>query len=664
VLATGLTASGCAQLAGLQAADPADPAALRGAGQATQTTGAARPVEAGAARAPSATPIMPGPRPGAAIVDAATSSPAPTPATASAAAAPAPVRHDNLWERIRAGFAFPELDTPLVADKERFYLRKPENLQRMFARGGPYLHYIVEEIEKRGMPTELALLPFVESAMNPVALSPAKAAGLWQFIPSTGRTFNLSQDWWVDNRRDVVESTQAALDYLQKIYAMQGNDWFLALASYNWGEGAVARAMQKNRARGRGTDYLSLDMPSETRHYVPKLIALKNILMQAPGNGLVLPMLPNKPYFVTIEKTRPIDLKLAAQFAGMSVDEFVALNPAHNRPVIAASRNNEIKLPADRIDAFLEAVERHGEANRAFVTWQPHTFQPGEALEALSRRVGIEPAELRRVNGLKATGRLLPGTRLLVPDERGVEDDSVVESFAGPRLYEQVDAPAGYHTVGRKDTAQSIARHYGISVDSLLAWNGLKKGVHPGMRLVVRPATAQTPAHRRERQPPVAVASTPKAMPAATPSVEPAKASTPPPAKSRGPAPAKAASASPAKPAAPRRRIGGPDRPSVRQSRARRAPRPSNAEMRPTLSAGRPRLAPLLSERPPGRRRRRRCLSPTRRARRSRVPGCTARAARRRASRVSPCSTMRPSFITSTRCAIARMTARSWVMKR
>jgi soluble lytic murein transglycosylase-like protein len=198
----------------------------------------------------------------------------------------------------------------------------------MFQRGERYLFYIVEELERRGLPTELALLPFVESAMNPSAVSSAQAAGLWQFIPSTGKQYNLHQNWWVDNRRDPVKSTHAALDYLQRIYAMHGNDWFLALASYNWGEGSVARAVRKNQLRGRPTDYLSLDMPAETRHYVPKLIALKHILQRADEFGIALPALPNRPYFVTLEKTRPIDLKLAAKFAGMTVAEFVALNGA------------------------------------------------------------------------------------------------------------------------------------------------------------------------------------------------------------------------------------------------------------------------------------------------------------------------------------------------
>jgi membrane-bound lytic murein transglycosylase D len=397
----------------------------------------------------------------------------------------------NLWNRVRAGFALPELDTPLVAEKERFYLSKPDYLQRMFQRSGRYLYYIVEEIEKRGMPTELALLPFVESAMNPVALSSAQAAGLWQFIPSTGKAYDLNQNWWVDNRRDVVKSTQAALDYLQKIYAMNGDDWFLALASYNWGEGAVARAVKKNQARGRPTDYLHLDMPAETRNYVPKLLALKNILLRADALGIALPEVPNRPYFVTVEKTRPIDLKLAAQFAGMNVDEFVALNPAHNRPVIAASKNNEIKLPADRVDDFLEAVDKHEEAKKIFASWQPYTLKSGETLETVAHRSGVAPAELRKANGLHEQQRIIAGTRILAP-HKVVEDESRVEQFVAPRVYEQVDRPAQYHTVGRKESLQSIARKYGISTATLAAWNGNKKGVRRGMRLLVQPAATQT----------------------------------------------------------------------------------------------------------------------------------------------------------------------------
>lgn len=403
----------------------------------------------------------------------------------------------NLWDRIRNGFGMPELDTPLVAEKERFYTQKPEYLQRMFARGGRYLYYIVDEVEKRGMPTELALLPFVESAMNPSALSSAKAAGLWQFIPSTGKQYNLSQDWWADSRRDPVHSTQAALDYLQSIYTMHGDDWFLALASYNWGENAVARAVARNKSKGRPFDYLSLDMPAETRSYVPKLIALKNIIAHAAEMGIELPPLPNKPYFVTIEKTGPIDLKLAAQFAGMSVEEFVALNPAHNRPVIAASKANEIKLPADRLDAFMEAVERHGMANKPFASWQPHTLAAGETLDSVAGRAGITVAELRRANSLDADMRPIAGTRIIAPLRKAgattTEDEARIERFEGPRVYEEVRRPAVYHVVGKSETLYSIASRYGTSASTLQGMNGLKSAaVHRGMSLMVRPGSSQT----------------------------------------------------------------------------------------------------------------------------------------------------------------------------
>ncbi|MFN5142167.1 MAG: transglycosylase SLT domain-containing protein, partial [Burkholderiales bacterium] len=216
--------------------------------------------------------------------------------------------YSNLWDRMRAGFALPPLDSPLVNKHIQYYSHKPEYLERMFERGSRYLFYIVEEIEKRGMPGELALLPFVESAMNPTAISPAKAAGLWQFIPSTGKAYNLSQNWWVDNRRDPVHSTQAALDYLQRIYELQGNDWFLALASYNWGEGAVGKAMRRNQASGRPADYLSLNMPQETRHYVPKLMALREIVANPAAFNVRLPPMPNKAYFVEVEAPLHLDL--------------------------------------------------------------------------------------------------------------------------------------------------------------------------------------------------------------------------------------------------------------------------------------------------------------------------------------------------------------------
>ena len=406
-----------------------------------------------------------------------------------------PVAHGapdrDLWQRIRDGFAFPDLPTPLVEQKKRFYLERPDYLQRMFSRGSRYLYHIVEEVERRGMPTELALLPFVESAMNPVALSSAKAAGLWQFIPATGKRYDLEQNWWADNRRDVVRSTDAALQYLQTIYAMHGNDWFLALASYNWGEGAVGRAIRNNRARGKPTDYLSLRMPTETRHYVPKLIAIKEIIQDADKLGIELPPLPDEPYFVLVKKTRPIDLKLAARFASMSVEDFVALNPAHNRPVIAATENSMLKIPADRLDGFVAAMARHEADEKVFATWHPYTLKQGEHLADVARRGGVTEAELRRANSIAPEAKVLPNTRLLAP-QKSVTDDSSIANFSGARIYQQVNVPASYHIVRRRETAATIARRHGLTVRQLVAFNGGRQTFKPGQRLIVRHAQVQT----------------------------------------------------------------------------------------------------------------------------------------------------------------------------
>ncbi len=398
----------------------------------------------------------------------------------------------DLWQRIRDGFAMPELASPLVAQKEKFYLARPDYMERMMTRGGRYLFHIVEEIERRGMPTEIALLPFVESAMNPVALSSAKAAGLWQFIPSTGRAYDLKQNWWVDNRRDVVQSTRAALDYLETLHAMHGGDWFLALASYNWGEGSVTRAIKRNKRRGKPTDYLSLRMPTETRHYVPKLIALKNILMNAEKLGVNLPDLPDQPYFVVIEKTRPIDLELAAEFTGLSVAEFVALNPAHNRPIISATRNNQIKIPAENLESFLNAMEAHEQAGKAFVTWRPYTIKKGETIAKVAKRAGISSKALLKANGLSSKRRLIAGTRILVPHGKDTKAE-IIEAFAAPTIVEIVNRPARYHRVQRRDSLGKIAKRWGVSTQTLRRWNGLKSNtVRRGQRLLVRQPSRQT----------------------------------------------------------------------------------------------------------------------------------------------------------------------------
>lgn len=400
----------------------------------------------------------------------------------------------NLWDRIRAGFAMPELDSKLVAHHERKLLAHPDYLERMIERSRPYLYHIVDEVEKRGLPTELALLPFIESAMNPGATSHAKAAGLWQFIPSTGRAYDLKQNWWVDNRRDVVQSTRAALDYLEYIHGLNDNDWFLALASYNWGEGAVARARKANRRRGKPDDYVHLRMPRETRHYVPKLIALKNIVARAEALSVPLAYLPDKPYFVTIDKLRPMDLELAAEFAQMSIDEFVALNPAHHRPVISASRNHSIVLPADRLEGFVEAMKAHEAAGGVFASWQPYTLQKGDTLTGVAAKFSVPVEVLRKANGLRRDAKLLAGSQILAPHDK-VLDETRIESFAGAKLIERVETPARYYVPRRSESLVRIARRWGTSTSRLRSLNGLGSKVstvRAGTRLLVRPASVST----------------------------------------------------------------------------------------------------------------------------------------------------------------------------
>ncbi|MDN5844260.1 MAG: transglycosylase SLT domain-containing protein, partial [Alcaligenaceae bacterium] len=249
----------------------------------------------------------------------------------------------DMWDRIRRGFAIPNLHDGRVDYWTDYYASHPESVLLMSKRAGKYLYYIVNELNQRGLPTELALLPFVESAYNPNAYSRSHASGLWQFIPSTGTHYKLEQNWWRDQRRDPVASTNAALDYLSYLYDFQG-DWYLALASYNWGEGSVKRAIKKSTEAGDIPVYTNLKMPEETRNYVPKLQAIKNIIARPDKYGITLPNVDNSPYFTTVHKSQDIDIQVAAELAEMPIDDFKALNPAYNRPIILGSKHPALHL--------------------------------------------------------------------------------------------------------------------------------------------------------------------------------------------------------------------------------------------------------------------------------------------------------------------------------
>ena len=375
----------------------------------------------------------------------------------------------DLWARIRVGFALSELDSPLVKENEAFYAKRPEYVERILDRSKRYMFYIVQEVEKRGMPTEIALLPIIESAFNPKAYSRAHASGIWQFVPATGRDFGLSQNWWVDSRRDVIAATGAALDYLQKLHRMFGS-WELALAAYNWGEGSVSRAIAKNKARGEPTDYLSLRMPNETRQYVPRLLAIKNLIATPNNFGINLGVVPNQPYFAQITLTQHIDVALAAKLSDTTMDEFTSLNPHYNRPVIQAKQPITLLLPVDKAEVFASNLEKYG---KPLVSWQPYHAKRGEKLDAIASRHGISSARLQEVNGIKTKrGRLASNQVLLVPGQHGAKLESA--TFTEIKTESFALANGRVYAVRKGDTLLSIAKRHRVKAEQIKTWNNLK----------------------------------------------------------------------------------------------------------------------------------------------------------------------------------------------
>jgi membrane-bound lytic murein transglycosylase D len=333
----------------------------------------------------------------------------------------------DLWARIRSGYAIPDVDNNLVAKHVQWYASRPEYLARTSGRASLYLYHVVQELEKRGMPTELALLPVIESAFNPQALSNADASGLWQFVPGTGKDFNLKQNMFKDERRGVLASTDAALTYLQRLYTMFG-DWQLALAAYNWGEGNVQKAIQRNRAAGKPTDFESLAelMPAETRNYVPKLQAVKNIIANPGQYGVTLPVIDNQPYFTTVDKTSDIDLAVAAQLAEMSIDEFKALNPQFKKPVITGE-STKILLPKENAEKFHLNLAQWG---HALSSWTTHKITGAkETIASLASKFGTTPEVIRQANNIPPQMRLKAGSTILVPKTSASMHSDIAENI-------------------------------------------------------------------------------------------------------------------------------------------------------------------------------------------------------------------------------------------
>jgi membrane-bound lytic murein transglycosylase D len=412
---------------------------------------------------------------------------------------PLPLSGGDLWERIAHGYAMPDLHGPLVEKWEQWYAQRPDYVARMVERSRRYLYHIVGEVEARGMPLEIALLPMVESAFNPNAMSVSRASGIWQFMPQTGKTYGLKQTWWFDSRRDVVAATSSALDYLQALNA-EFNDWQLSLAGYNWGEGNVRKAIARNRRKGLPVDFESLaNLPDETRNYLPKLQAVKNIVADPQKYGLVIADVPNAPYFTVVRTTVRMDVKRAADLAELPLDEFLALNPQHNRPVISGADDYAILLPIDKAEVFAAKLNL---IQQPLVSWQAHRMKPGETLSQLAIRYGMSIETLRSVNGIGPRETVPVGYALLVPMQKPTEEaDASLENA----VFTTVPANRTfYYVVHRGDSITSIAGRFGVTTQDLKRWNRLSgSAVRIGQKLRVTsdvPATHVVHAERHRAQ--------------------------------------------------------------------------------------------------------------------------------------------------------------------
>ena len=389
---------------------------------------------------------------------------------------PAPTQIDpyqnNLWLRIQAGYAMPDIHSPYTAKYEAYYSERPKYVKDMMERTSKYLFYVVSEIEKRGMPTELALLPMIESAYNPQAYSRSHAAGIWQFVPNTGKHFGLQQNWWQDNRRDVIAATNAALDYLEKLHHMFGS-WDLALVAYNAGEGTVGRAIAANRRKNRATDYQNLKLPLETTHYVPKLQAIKNIVNHPADYGLNIAPIPNTVYFTQVNVSQQIDARLAAKLAGISQEEFQLLNPSYNRPIIASKKQaHTILLPIEAVDRFHDNINNHDDA---LISWKIYSAKQGERVATIAKKFKISTNKLRKINSLPHQSKLSRNLHILVPDQSANTSQINIAKLASQKTDFQLNHRSSVrHKIRRGETLSTIARRYGTSTKSIMRLNRLK----------------------------------------------------------------------------------------------------------------------------------------------------------------------------------------------
>nr|WP_227521047.1 LysM peptidoglycan-binding domain-containing protein [Marinobacter aromaticivorans] len=399
----------------------------------------------------------------------------------------------DMWDRLRAGFALDHnVDNKRVRAQLDWYARHPGYINRVVERGTRYLYHIINETEKRGLPTEFALLPIVESAFDPFAYSHGRAAGLWQFIPSTGKYFGLTQSWWHDDRRDVIAATDAALTYLDRLANRFGGDYTLALAAYNSGGGTVSSALRRNRESNKPQDFWSLQLPRETRHYVPKLIALAKIFDNPEAYGIELPTLKDEPYFDIVETGGQLDLAQAAELSGVDIEEIYLLNPSYNRWATSPDGPHRLLVPHQNAEAFRTALANIPASKR--VSWRNYVVKSGDSLNTISRRFSTTPAVLQQVNNLNSD-LIRIGQRLMIPSASKTSDAYALS--AAKRLERKQsrkrDGNKLRYTVRRGDTFWDIAREHRVSVREVAGWNGMAPGdpLIPGKELVIWSNTAQ-----------------------------------------------------------------------------------------------------------------------------------------------------------------------------
>lgn len=400
-------------------------------------------------------------------------------------------QHEDIWERIRAGYQLQDqIGTNPRIERQRFgFASRPATIQQIAERSGPYIHYIVERLEENNMPLELALLPMIESSYNPLAYSHAHAAGLWQFIPSTGRHFNLRQTNWYDGRRDIMASTSAAISYLKRLHDMFNGDWLLALASYNAGEGTVSRAIERNQRRGLPTDYWNLPLPKETQEYVPKLLAVSQIILTPASYGVSLAPIANEPYFEKVAIRHQLDLTRVAALSDVDEDELYQLNPAFKRG-ITLDGPRHLLVPVDKAEGLSASLARL--APDSLVQWQRYQVRSGDSLHGIANRHHVTVNTLRDINRLSGN-RVRVGQTLLIPQTPGeVTPPGPLYERSPPALTAKTSPPAPKarsYRVRRGDTLWEIAKRHNVTLADLQRGNGLKgKSLRAGQVLTLRSA--------------------------------------------------------------------------------------------------------------------------------------------------------------------------------